>query len=158
MSEDTIFLLQAFVIGAAIPFIYDGARIFRRVIPHKQILVSLEDMLFWLVCAFYVFWWMYRASNGGMRWFAVAGALFGMYLYKRLVSGWFVTYVSHLLQYLLHILGRILAIVLRPIAFIGKKVKFARKKVHGRVKKLTGNLKLRLKSCLRAIKIRLCKQ
>ncbi len=158
MSKDTIFLFQAFALGAGITFLYDTLRIIRRAIPHKQIFVSLEDMFFWLVCALYVFWWMYRVSNEGMRWFAVIGAMFGMYLYKKLFSNLLVTQVSRLLRFLLHILGKILVVLLRPVSWLGHKMGFLQKKIQKKRKKFTGNLKIWLKSRAKALKIRLCKR
>ena len=50
MSKDTLFLLQAVGVGAAITFLYDWLRTIRKVIPHKQIVISLEDLLFWIFC------------------------------------------------------------------------------------------------------------
>lgn len=158
MSRDTIFLLQAFAMGGLITFVYDWLRVLRRVVPHRQWVVSLEDFSFWVFCAVYVFLWMYRVSNGSMRWFAVAGALFGMYLYKRLVSRLFVKYVSLLLSKLLHILGKILGFCCRPIVFVWRKMGVLHGRVSRRRRKILGNFKLWLKSRLKALKIRLKKQ
>lgn len=158
MSEDTIFLLQAFATGAMITFVYDWLRILRRVIPHKQFVVSLEDFCFWVFCAVSVFLWMYRVSNGSMRWFAVAGALFGMYLYKKLFSRILVTYVSKLLQFLLRLLGRVLAFCLRPVRLAGHKIGGLHGKARCYRRKILENFKRWLKSHLKALKIRLTKQ
>lgn len=151
-------MLQAIATGAMITFIYDWLRIFRRVIPHKKFLVSLEDFGFWVFCAIYVFLWMYRVSNGSLRWFAVAGALFGMYIYKRLFSGLLVTYVSRLLSNILGLLGKILSFFLKPVRFAGRQAGKMRTKVRNRRKKILGNCKLWLKSRLKALKIRITKQ
>ena len=158
MSKDTLYLLQAFGVGAAITFLYDWLRTLRRVIPHSQFAVSLEDLFFWIFCGLHVFLWMYRVTNGGMRWFAVAGALAGMWLYKKLVSKLFVNGVSLILEKLLKFLGRILRIILRPLKRIGGRMKTAGDKARKKRKKILGNFKIWLKSSLRAIKIRLCKR
>lgn len=78
MSENE-FLLHALCMGAFITFLYDCLRILRRVLPHGGFLVSLEDLVFWIYCAEQVFLLMYRESNGTLRWFAVLGALAGMF-------------------------------------------------------------------------------
>lgn len=158
MSRDTIFLLQACATGIMITFVYDWLRILRRVILHKQFVVSMEDFFFWVFCAVYVFLWMYRVSNGSMRWFAVAGALFGMYLYKKLISGLLVTYVSRFLNYILRILGKLLFWCTKPLRFAGRKVNKLNGRIRSRRRKILGNLKIWLKSRLKALKIRVKKQ
>lgn len=158
MSEETLFLWQSVVVGIGITFVYDWFRIVRRVIPHRQWVVSLEDLFFWLFCTFFVFWWMYRVTNGGMRWFAVAGALAGMYLYKRLISVLFVAYVSKLLRCILGILGRGAGFVLRPVCALGKSLVEKRDALSQRRRKIVGNLKIWLKNWWKALKIRLCKR
>ena len=67
MSEENVFLLHAFASGVLITFIYDILRIWRRVAPHKGLLVSLEDLAFWLFCAFYIIQLMHQESNGQER-------------------------------------------------------------------------------------------
>lgn len=158
MSGDTAFMCQAFVVGALITFTYDWLRILRRVIPHKQMAVSAEDLFFWLIWGVAVFLWMYRISNGGMRWYAVAGAMLGIGLYKKLLSGPFVKISAGVLEKVLKILCRVLAFLLRPIGSIWKKFGKARVCLAGKRRKVAGNLKIRLKSYSKALKIRLKKR
>ena len=123
MANENEFLLHALFLGIFVTFVYDILRIVRRVIPHNSFFVSLEDCLFWVYCAVRVFLLMYHESNGTLRWFAIFGALSGMYVYMRLVSPWLVKYVSWLLQKLLHILGRILGFLLRPFVSLIKRIR-----------------------------------
>ncbi len=153
MDRELSFLLQAMGVGVLIPFGYDWLRILRRVIPHKQLAVSLEDFFFWVACAISVFLWMYRVSNGGLRWFAVAGAVLGMFFYKKLFSGILVIFVSRLIRFLLRILGKMLKIVTTPLRYAGRKAGAWQVRVQNRRRKIWGNLKIRLKSCLKAFKI-----
>lgn len=97
MANENTFLLHALLMGIFITFVYDGLRILRRVIPHNSFFVSLEDLGFWIYCGAEVFLLMYHESNGTLRWFAVMGALAGMLFYKKLISPFFVKYVSLLL-------------------------------------------------------------
>lgn len=120
MSEENVFLLYAFASGIFITFIYDILRILRRVVPHKGLLISLEDLAFWIFCAIHIFQLMHRESNGSLRWFAVMGALAGMLLYKKTVSRLFVKYVSLILCKVRDLLCRILGLCLRPAARVGR--------------------------------------
>lgn len=121
MENENIFLLHALLMGIFITFVYDLLRIFRRVVPHASFFVSLEDLVFWVYCGAEVFLLMYRESDGSLRWFAVLGALFGMFLYKKLVSRLFVKYVSLFLNKLLEILRKIFKFICRPFCFAGRK-------------------------------------
>lgn len=123
MANENEFLLYALFMGIFITFIYDILRIFRRVVPHNSFFVSLEDCLFWVYCAIRVFLLMYHESNGTLRWFAIFGALGGMFVYMRLVSPFFVKYVSWLLQKLLHALGKVLGFLLRPVVRFIKRIR-----------------------------------
>lgn len=125
MESENVFLLYALLMGIFITFVYDILRVFRRVIPHGSLLVSLEDIGFWIYCGAKVFLLMYHESNGTLRWFAVLGALVGMLLYKRLISGFFVKYASFLLQKLLGMIVKIGSILLKPIIALLKKARKA---------------------------------
>ena len=83
MVSENVFLLHSLVLGIFVTFVYDLLRIFRRVVPHASLVMSLEDFAFWVYCGAEVFLLMYRESNGTLRWFAVLGALAGMLCYKR---------------------------------------------------------------------------
>ena len=106
--NENLFLLHSFLFGVWITFLYDILRILRRVFDHSNGMVSLEDIAFWIYCAGSVFLLMFRESNGNLRWFAVLGALTGMYLYHRTVSPLLVKYVSALLNMLLSPIRRAL--------------------------------------------------
>lgn len=123
MTGESEFLLHAFWTGIYITFVYDLLRIFRRVLPHGDLLVSLEDILFWVYCADRVFLLMYYESNGTLRWFAIAGAIVGMLLYRRLVGTYLVKYASRLLRWVFGILGRVLAFLLRPFVRLYERIR-----------------------------------
>lgn len=123
MASENIFLFYALLMGIFITFVYDILRIARRVFRHGGFLISLEDLIFWIYCAEEVFMLMYRFSDGMLRWFAVLGALAGMFLYKKLASPLFVKYVSLLLIQVKEFLKYILSILLKPIRFLLQKVR-----------------------------------
>lgn len=132
MAAENEFMLYALLMGIFITFIYDILRIFRRVIPHNGFFVSLEDLFFWIYCAMEVFLLMYHESNGTLRWFAVLGAVAGMFAYKKLISPFFVKYVSLFLNKLI-----------LPVVRFGKWLIKPLKAGLARVKKTTEKVKLR---------------
>ena len=159
MVNENIFLMHSLLMGIFITFVYDLLRIFRRVVPHARLLVSLEDLAFWVYCGAEVFLLMYRESNGTLRWFAVLGALAGMFFYKKIVSPLFVKYTSLLLEKVLKLLGRILKWLCRPFCFAGRKTGSAARRAGGRLrrrmKKIRRGIKLRLTYFLKVFKMNL---
>lgn len=158
MTGDSVFLLHALFMGVFITFVYDGLIILRKVVPHKALVESLEDLLFWIFCAVYVFVWMYRESNGTLRWFAIAGALAGMIIYKKTISGLLIKGAVWLLSHILHMLSKVFTFVWTPFRLLGRKGKKAWGMLSHRRRKMQGNLKIWLKSYLKALKIRVSKR
>jgi len=115
MENENMFLLYALLMGIFITFVYDILRIVRRVIPHGNFMISLEDMVFWIYCAVKVFILMYHESNGTLRWFAILGALVGMFVYKKLVSVPFVKYTSIGLKKVLGVIVKIGRFIFHPL-------------------------------------------
>ena len=126
MSQNIInevtFFLHSFMMGIVITFMYDGFLILRRLIKHSDILVSLEDMVFWIACAIGVFYMLYEENNGILRWFAVFGAALGMIVYKKSLSALVIRSVSMLIERTFHILFRILRLFLYPFRFLLRKI------------------------------------
>lgn len=162
MSEsivrDNYFLLYSLILGVAVTVLYDLLRIFRRVIKHKDALVSMEDFLYWVIVAISVFYMMHTENNGTLRWFAVLGAGMGMLLYKKFLSTPFVSLASRGLQFVLIHVGKFFHRILTPFRFLGKKC--------GNGVKLAGNkggrglraLKKKLTRCVKTLRMVLCKQ
>lgn len=134
MANENIFLFYALLMGIFITFVYDILRIARRVFRHGSLLVSLEDLIFWIYCAAEVFMLMYRFSDGMLRWFAVLGALVGMFLYKKLASPFFVKAASFVLIKVKEFLKGILNLLLKPVKFLLHKVKAYMKKAAVKMK------------------------
>ena len=79
-------LLQTIKLGIKLAFIYDGIRIFRILISHKNITVSLEDLVFWIYATWIMFQLQLERSDGVLRGFSVLGMLLGMFLYNKLLG------------------------------------------------------------------------
>lgn len=162
MSEsiirDNYFLLYSLFLGISVTVLYDLLRIFRRVVKHGNALVSMEDLLYWIVVAISVFYMMHKENNGTMRWFAILGAAVGMLLYKKLLSRLLVDTAAKALCFVFKILGKAANVLFTPFRFLLKKCgkgadaagKKSRRGMHFLKKKLTRVLK--------TLKMVLCKQ
>lgn len=162
MSEsiirDNYFLLYSLILGVCVTILYDILRIFRRVIKHKDALVSIEDLLYWIVVAISVFYVMHTESNGTLRWFAILGAAIGMGIYKKTLSTPFVNLTSKGLQIILRFWGRIVTVIVKPFKTATKKCSNVAGKAGSRGIRAMRLTKKKLTRWLKTLKMVLCKQ
>ena len=79
-------LLQTIKLGIKLAFVYDGIRIFRILISHKNIIISLEDLFFWIYATWIIFHMQLAQSEGVLRGFSILGMLLGMLLYNKILG------------------------------------------------------------------------
>ena len=162
MSEsivrDNYFLLYSLILGISVTVLYDILRIFRRVVKHKDALVSMEDLIYWIIVAISVFYMMHTENNGTMRWFAILGAAAGMFMYKKILSKPFVDVASMGLQILLKYVGKIWNILSTPLRFVSKKCESGVKAAGHKGGRGFRILKKKLTRCLKTLRMVLCKQ
>ena len=146
----------AFYWGLYLALIYDAFLILRNVIKHKDIFVYIEDFIYWLFCAYYVFDNLYKIGNGYIRWYMALGVGIGMLVYKLTISKYLVQIFSYIFNKLKILIEKILYLFLKPFFKLGRDLKRifchmrAKRKMAIRLfkKKLTRALKM-LKITLR---------
>ena len=158
MTQENVFLLHALWTGVLIALVYDGITVLRKTVAHNSFWTAMEDMGFWIFCATYVFAWLYRESNGTLRWYAVAGALAGMWVYKKNLSEILMKAATVVLGRMLKILLKILMVFTAPIRIFRRKTAYLHGRMQKQRRKIMGKCKFKLKSFAKALKIRLCKQ
>ena len=72
--------------GALITVVYDGLRIFRRIISHGNFWIGVEDFVFWMWTAIWIFSVLYRENDGNLRMYTMISMAIGMILYHKIVS------------------------------------------------------------------------
>lgn len=143
ISQQAVFLGISILLGALLFFLYDILRIFRRIVPHGNIWIGVEDFIYWMVCTAAVFVMLYQENDGMVRGFAIGGIVLGMAVYYALLSRFVIRINVLVLKTILGFLGKILGFLFRPLWKIWKKIwAFFRKQ---------------LKKILRAVKMGLCK-
>lgn len=151
MNKAITFELEFFLIsilwGAIILLVYDGFRIFRRLIKHNEIFLATEDLIFWVAASVFIFAMMYQQNNGIIRGFSVMGMAIGMILYHYILSELIVSMITKLLNTLF-----------RPITFAIKQIKRMLLFIRAKFKKLSNFLLLRLKKTAKSVRIILNKQ
>lgn len=102
-------LIQTIKLGIKAAFIYDGILLFRLLFPHKNIIISVEDFLYWIYVTAIIFQLQLAQSSGVIRGFCILGIILGMAVYNKLFG------------------ERIIAIAEKWICFIKRRLTAARK-------------------------------
>lgn len=88
------------ILGAVLAMVYDGVRIFRLMFHHKDWIVDVEDLVYWLFTAWMVFRTLFHYNQGALRGYAFLGMFLGvivyvvsfskllMFLVKKVLPGW----------------------------------------------------------------------
>lgn len=156
--EETLFLYHSVLLGVFVAVIYDIIRIFRRVVKHNRFFLSLEDILYWVFCAWEVFYLLYKESSGVLRWFAILGIALGMFLYLISISRFVVHFVSKVINKCLHIVEKIIGILLTPFGRVARKIGAVSKRTKHFTKRGGHFLKKKLTTSCKMLKILLCKR
>lgn len=156
--QELTFFTHSVLIGLVITFVYDWIRVLRRLFKHGTLLMSVEDLLFWLACGIGVFYVLYRENNGTLRWFAVLGAAVGMFFYKMIVRDAFANIMSTCLHKIMWFVFRVLQIVLKPMKRLISAEKTFVLYTGKKLKKCKNFIKKRLTVFIKTIRIILCKR
>lgn len=143
IGNEAVFFLASVLCGMGLVLVYDFFRIFRRLVPHGNIWIGIEDVCYWIFCTVAVFLLLYQRNDGMMRAFCFIGIALGGISYAFLLSRFVVKICVRILGTILKFLGKILGVVSKPFTKIGKKILLF--------------LGKQLKKLYKAIKIGLCK-
>lgn len=124
--------LYAILGGAIVAFLYDILRIKRRTIKTSVIIVGLEDILYWLTAAVFLFCIVFKSNSGEMRGYIFIGNVIGVIFYESLFSKIIIdtsqmviniihkilVFVWTIVSYPFKLIFKILAV---PICFISKQ-------------------------------------
>ena len=126
-------LLASLCFGAALMMLYDIVRIFRNIVKHGTILMAVEDILYWLLCAVGIFAMLYQENDGLLRWFVLGGVAVGMLLENSLVSPFVMRIFVRVIRAWLKIIQKMLRFFGRPLKklclFFRKELKKIRKAI-----------------------------
>ena len=143
IGQQAVLFGVSVLVGAGLFLLYDVLRIFRRVISHGSLWISVEDFFYWLICTAVVFVMLYRQNDGMVRGFALLGLVLGMVVYYVFLSRYIIRLNVFILKKILGYLRMVFGFLFGPLLKCGKKVvRFVIKQ---------------LKKVAQAVKIGLCK-
>ena len=92
--------MEEFIVIMAL---YDILRLFRRIVSHSNIIVGLEDFLFWNMAGIFIFALIYAENDGRIRWFIVVGICMGAWIYAKSFGSFLVKYTAKYINKLVNI-------------------------------------------------------
>lgn len=126
-------LLLSVLFGFGLMLAYDILRIFRHIVRHGTVLMAVEDVLYWLLCAIGIFAMLYQENDGLLRWFVLGGVAAGMLFENNFISPSVVSLFVKIIRFWLKILKKFLHIFGKPFKkiylFLRKELKKIRKAI-----------------------------
>jgi spore cortex biosynthesis protein YabQ len=125
MGKELLLFAKSLWYGSLLAIIYDGLRIWRRVIEHGNKGIAFEDLLFWIGSSLFLFSRFYRENEGVLRAYLFAGTAAGVLAWHYSLSTMFVEWLSGLLNKV----KKILLIPAGKILILGKRLKLWARRV-----------------------------
>lgn len=132
-NEVRLFFI-CFLLGAGIGMFYDGFRILRMLIHHHELVTDIEDLVFWLITAWFVFQTLFQYNQGDLRGYAFLGMFMGVILY-----------VCSLSRLLLYLIKKLLPIWNKGKECLKKPVGIFKSGITNLLKKLVFEVKMAIK-------------
>lgn len=123
VNTQTVLFLNCILIGVIMGMLYDLIRIFRKIIPHPNWSVQVEDTIYWICCALIGFAILYMHNYGQIRFFVFIGIILGAILYFCTFSIVFMKFATWLIEVIKHILRTLIHIISIPIKWIINVIK-----------------------------------
>jgi len=114
MPAQAWLFLSTILVGACIGLFFDVLRIFRKTVPHSNIAVQIEDLLFWLTVTIAVFYFMLLRNFGEIRLFSIIGIALGLALYFAILSQWVLKVSVGVINYIKKVILSALMIIFTP--------------------------------------------
>lgn len=112
-----IFLISLCV-GLILGFFYDLIKIFRRFVLHNNILINIEDAIYWVFMSVMVFFICLYQNDGEVRLFFIIGIFLSLILYNLLISPVFINIFTKIINLLIKAFLLIFKAIYSPILFV----------------------------------------
>ncbi|NLM13619.1 MAG: spore cortex biosynthesis protein YabQ [Epulopiscium sp.] len=153
ISEQAQIFIAAVEAGIIIGIFYDIFRIIRKIIPHPNWVIQLEDLIYWIIVSAFMFFVLFNKNYGEIRGFALLGAFLGNVIYfftfsifLMKISDWIIYWIKRIIRTLIRIILMPVKIILkilsypykwiaRPIKILGVRTRILLNKSKNRVKR-----------------------
>ena len=112
-----VFLISLFI-GFILGLFYDFIKIFRKFILHNNIIINIEDTIYWLFMSIIIFLISLYQNNGEIRIFFIWGIFIGMVLYTTLISSFFIKFSTKIINIFIKLILLIFKCISMPFLII----------------------------------------
>ena len=106
-----IFLINGIIIG----LIFDIFRVLRKSFRHKDYIINIQDILFWICTGSILLYSSFTFNDGELRIFMILGAFLGFIIYLFTFSKIIININVKIILFLKKILGKLIKLILLPI-------------------------------------------
>lgn len=118
VAEQVYIFLSSVLIGALMGIVFDFFRALRRKGNTRNIVVYIQDIIFWLIVAIIIITSSFILNNGDLRGYMIIGYLLGALLYMLILSN----YIKGLFIIIMNFFGKIFSVILKPLNTILQKM------------------------------------
>lgn len=133
IAKETQLFLWSLLLGAGLSVLYDVLRVLRLETHHRNAVICIEDILYFLVCSVITFGFLLKDNCGEVRGYVLIGELIGWVLWHLTIGSAAVHICAVVFSAVKHFLIFLFKIIFSPICcvfrFISKILKKFTKKV-----------------------------
>lgn len=87
-------------LGAAMGAVYDVLRCLRRIIPHNNFFIAIEDIAYWVFWTYVIIDSIHKYNYGSIRGYVFLGIILGGAFYLCTISCLLIFFISHILWFI----------------------------------------------------------
>lgn len=145
ISQQALLFFTCVKTGIVMGMLYDLIRVFRKIIPHPNWVVQIEDLLYWIACGCFSFVMIYWENYGQIRGFVFMGILIGITLYFSTASILFMNIATRVINWVKKVISKMIHFILIPIKCIISNIQIHRQKLKAKRKRCKDKIKAQLK-------------
>ena len=117
MNNQIYIILAFFITGICIGILFDIFRITRKSFKTPNLLIYIEDILFWVLTGFLLLFTIFTFTTGEIRLYMIIILMLGSFIYFLSISKYFVLINSKILNFIKSIINFLLNPVKKLIKF-----------------------------------------
>ena len=118
IAEQTQIFIIFVIVGIIISFLFDIFRILRKVYKFSNMLIYMQDILFWLLTGIIILQAIFKFNSGDIRIFLFLGIFVGVFIYISLFSIYVIKIGSFILKLMNTLIRKLINVFKVPICKI----------------------------------------
>lgn len=145
IADQTITFLLSLAMGCVFCLLYDCFRILRIINNYSKTAIFIQDILYWIICAFLCCCFLIIRCSGEIRGYVLVGSLLGWIIFRLTLSVLILALAKHILRFARWVYSKVSKSVKALFKFIRKKYRAISKFLRKMILKMFNNTKKLLK-------------